>query len=128
MATDHQILDLSFPAAGDLSTKQFYALTMRSDGKVTTIAATLTPCFGILQDDPDAAGRACRVRLLGESRLIVDGSSNAIYPGYSLGVNASGIGVATTIANQAIIAVALDTSSAAGDIISVLVLPGGARY
>lgn len=128
MATEHGILDLSYPAATDLSSKQFCAVTMRSDGAVNSIASTTTPIIGILQDDPDAAGRAAAVRLSGESKMVVDGSTNGIYPGYRLGVNASGVGIMTTTANQEIIAIALEQSIAANDIISVLVIPGGARY
>jgi hypothetical protein len=128
VATEHGILDLSYPAATDLSSHQFKPVTMRSDGAINTISSTLTSIIGILQDDPDAAGRACAVRLAGESKMIVDGSTNGIYPGYKLGVNASGVGVMTTTANQEIIAVALEQSIAANDIISVLVIPGGARY
>lgn len=128
MATEHGILDLSYPVAADLSTKQYYPLTMRTDGRVNTISTTATASIGVLQDDPDAAGRAGRVRFSGESKMIVDGSVNAIYPGYRLGIGTHGLGVMTTTANQEIIAVALDQSVAAGDIISVLVLPGGARY
>lgn len=127
MATEHGILDLSFPAAGDLSTKQFYPVTMNTVGRINTIATTLTRAFGVLQDDPDAAGRACAVRLLGESKVIVDGGTNPIYPGYAIGVNASGIGIATTIANQEILGIALEQSIAAGDIISVFVT-SGQRY
>lgn len=127
MATEHGILDLSFPAAGDLSTKQFYPVTMNTVGRINTIAATTTRALGVLQDDPDAAGRACAVRLLGESKVIVDGSTNPIYPGYAIGVNASGIGVFTTTANQEILGIALEQSIAAGDIISVFVT-SGQRY
>ena len=128
MATEHGILDLSYPAAGDLSTKQFYPVQMLSTGRVNTISTTTTAAIGILQDDPDAAGRACAVRLVGESKMIVDGGVNPIYPGYRLGMATNGGGVMTTTANQEVIAIALEQSTAAGDIISVLILPGGARY
>ncbi len=127
MATEHGILDLSFPAAGDLSTKQFYPVTLTTAGRINTISTTTTVTFGVLQDDPDAAGRAGAVRLEGVSKMIVDGSTNPIYPGYLLGVNTNGIGVFTTTANQAIVAQALEQSTAAGDIISVFVT-AGQRY
>lgn len=127
MATEHGILDYSLPAAGDLSNRQFYPVQLTTAGRVNTIATTLTRALGVLQDDPDAAGRACAVRVLGVSKMIVDGSGAPIYPNYMLGVNASGIGVFTTTANQEVVAMALEQSTAAGDIISVLVM-GGIRY
>lgn len=123
MAQEHQILDWSLPAAGDLSTKQFYPVALQSNGRVGTIGSTTTAAIGILQDDPDAAGRACAVRIEGVSKMYVRGDVAPIYPGYRLGINSDGLGIFTTTANQEIVATALEQSTAAGDIISVLVTP-----
>lgn len=128
MAVEHGILDWSLPAAGDLSTKQFYGVQILTNGNVTTVATTLTQGIGILQDDPDTAGAACAVRVMGISKMLVDGSTNPIYPGYALGFATTGAGVAVPADNQYIIARALETSTAAADIISVLIITGGPRF
>lgn len=128
MAFEHSVLDFSFPAAGDLSTRQFYPVALGTDGAVNTISSTATAAIGILQDDPDAAGRACSVRLVGISKGIVAaaGANNTINPGDRLGINASGVLVLATAANREVVAIALERSTADGDIISVLVQSG--RY
>lgn len=130
MAVGHNLFDWSFPASGDLSTKQFYPVALGTDGKVNTISATTTAAIGILQDDPDAAGRACAVRMAGVSKAYVAGAGagNTINPGSRLAISSDGLLVVTTTANREVIAIALDSSTADGDIISVFVLPGGARY
>lgn len=121
MATEHGTLDLSFPAAGDIGARQFYAVQMLTTGQINTISTTATAAFGVLQDDPDSAGAACAVRLLGTSKLWVDPAGGTINPGDRLGVGTDGLGVVTTLANRELIGRALESLSGTPGIISVLI-------
>lgn len=88
----------------------------------TTITAN-SPNLGILQTQ-GALNSGCTVRMLGLSKLVVDGSGTAIVPGNWLKGDASGRGVVDTASSSAASsALALQNSGAAGDIISVFVLP-----
>ena len=79
---------------------------------------------GILQNQPNAVGQAAQVRLLGISKLVVDGSGTAIVPGNWLKVDAAGRGVVDTASSSAAaLALALQNSTAQNDIITVFVCP-----
>lgn len=127
MAYEHPILSLSYPAATDLSARQFYAVTFTTAGLVNTASTTATVLIGVLQDDPDAANDMCSVLLAGVSKAACYGGDTAINPGDSLTVNSNGILVKTTTANAEIVGRALeylaDTTPA---IVPILVRPG--RY
>ncbi len=91
-----------------------------SDG--VTIAAN-TQCVGILQTQPGVGG-AATVRMLGLSKMVVDGSGTAIAPGNWLKNDTAGRGVVDTASSSAsAIALALQNSTAQNDIITVFVLP-----
>lgn len=94
-----------------------------SSAGVTILASS--GVAGILQNQPTVGG-AAQVRMLGLSKLVVDGSGTAIVPGNWLRNDASGRGVVASTSSQNIFAMALQNSAAAGDIISVFVLPNGA--
>lgn len=87
-----------------------------------TIAAN-TGNAGILQTQ-GALNGGCTVRMLGLSKMVVDGSGTAIVPGNWLKTDTQGRGVVDTASSSAsAIALALQGSTAASDIISVFVLP-----
>lgn len=93
-----------------------------------TISAN-TRILGVLQTQGPTAtvgavGGACTVRMLGLSKLVVDGSGTAIASGDLLKNDTSGRGVKTTNANDEIFAMALQASAAVNDIITVFVIPG----
>lgn len=120
-------LPVSWPAAGDLSARQYYAVTSGTDGRVTTVGNTATRFVGVLQDDPNAAGVMGSVMQQGISRAVCYGGDTAINPGDALTANTSGWLVKTTAANAEVLGYAqeylADTTPA---IIAVLVEPG--RY
>lgn len=120
-------LPVSWPAAGDLSARQYYAVTSTTAGLVTTASTTATVLIGVLQDDPNAVNVICSVMQQGVSRAVAYGGDTAINPGDALTVNANGILVKTTTANAEIVGRAQeylgDTTPA---LIAVLVEPG--RY
>lgn len=120
MATDMQLVsDVTFEAAGDLSTKQFYFVKLSAANTVTVCnGATDVPC-GILQNKPSAAGRPAVVRMFGISKVSADA---AITVGSLVGTSADGqadIKLAGTDTTQYVVGVALTACSNAGEIVEV---------
>lgn len=92
-----------------------------SSAGVTIAANTFN--LGILQNQGVLNG-AATVRMLGISKMVVDGSGTAIVPGNWLKTDAQGRGVVDTASSSAsAIGFALQGSAAANDIISVFVSP-----
>ncbi len=118
-------LPISWPAAGDLSARQYYPVTSTTAGLITTGSTTATVAVGVLQDDPNATNVMCSVMQQGVSRCVAYGGDTAINPGDSLTFNASGFAVKTTASGAQVIGRAQeylgDTTPA---IIAVLVEPG----
>lgn len=120
-------LPISWPAAGDLSARQYYPVAAGTDGRVNTSGSTATPLIGVLQDDPNAANAMGSVMQQGVSRCVCYGGDTAIAPGDSLTVNASGIAVKTTTNGVEVVGKAQEyLNDATPAIIGVLVEPG--RY
>ena len=115
---------VTFPAATDLSSYQYCFVNLETDGQVGMASAD-EAIIGVLQDDPDAENEAASVCVYGISKLVVDGNASAIAPGDKLAADSAGKGVKTTTNTDDYGAIALEASTAAGDIISVLVVPGG---
>ncbi len=118
-------LPVSWPAAADLSTRQYYAVTSNTAGRVNTASTTVTVLIGVLQDDPNAAGAICSVMQQGVSRAVCYGGDTAINPGDSLTVNANGILVKTTATGAQTVGRAQEyLADSTPAIIAVLVEPG----
>lgn len=126
---------VSLPAAADLTTKQFLAVKVDSNGKAA-VAGAGQFCAGILQNKP-ASGQAATVAYGGISKAIAGGNITA---GMTLAANADGKLVdaaeavvdtsdagaaADAVVSSNVIGVAL-ASGVAGDVIPVLVLMAGA--
>lgn len=119
------IFDKSFKATADYSTKQYYFM------KLSTVVDTVTLCSaatdrvtGVLQNKPAAAGRAAKVRKLGESMVVSDGSGTAIAIGDVIGPNTSGKAVKKATADYNGAGIALDASSTDGAVIRIDLQPG----
>ena len=110
-------------ASGDLSSYQYCFMYKAADGQVAMATAT-TVIDGILQDKPDAEGQGCLLAVGGYSKLVVDGNAAAIAVGDKLASDAAGKGVKTVTDTDDYGAIAQEASTAAGDIITVLVTPG----
>jgi len=120
-------LPISWPAAGDLSARQYYPVAAGTNGLINTSGSTATPLIGVLQDDPNALNAMGSVMEQGVSRCVCYGGDTAIAPGDSLTVNASGIAVKTTTANAEIVGRSQEyLNDATPAIIAILVEPG--RY
>ena len=114
MAYEKALFDHTFQAAGDLSTKQFYAMKLDSAGKVTTCTGTTDKVIGILQNKPDADGKEAVIRMAGISKV---NSDAALAIADAIGTSADGQlatyaqGTDTTKYNVGVVLVA---SAAAG--------------
>lgn len=120
MATENPIQVLSFKAAADLSAAQFKAVKVDSNGEIA-LCGDGDSFIGILQNDP-TSGNAGDVMTYGKSKAI---ASAAIAAGALVTTAALGK-VKTADGEDKIFGVATIAAAADGDIISVLLLTGGA--
>lgn len=65
--------DFTFKASADLSTKQYYFVTLNSS-KQLAVAGANVECIGVLQDKPSAAGVGGQVRCFGISKVVCGGT------------------------------------------------------
>ncbi len=117
MAVENPTKIWSWPALGDLSTFQYYPVTLATnstypDGYITTISATATKPVGILQDAPDAAGAMGAVCIEGISKCYIYSGTTAVMD--AIGVRTDGLGAVTTTDNQWIIGTALEKADDVG--------------
>lgn len=59
-----------YPAGGNLSTKQYYAVKLNASGQIILASDANDRMIGILQDAPAAADRTCEVAYAGTSKAI----------------------------------------------------------
>lgn len=116
-------------AAADLSsTGQFKAVKLLSTAGTINLAATsilVSKVVGLLQNNPKS-GDAAEVAYQGIAKGIA--GTSLIRIGHILGVNTTSNLVNTTTDNVQQIGKALADASAIGDVIPVMLVPGGARY
>lgn len=113
------VLDITFKADADLSAKQYYFMTLDADGKASVCGANGVS-VGILQDtNADAEDEACRVRMLGTSKLKMN---EACDEGEWLTSTSSGLGEVADAADEYCGAIALEAATAQNDIIEVLII------
>ena len=119
MATDNQVLDLSFKAAADLSAKQYYGVKVTANFRVNVAGAYGTSLIGVLQDAPSAAGDPASIFVGPGLCPAIAGAAFAV--GSKLTTNASGKFISTTTANDTVIGYAVEAAGADGDIVTILV-------
>lgn len=92
MALQERINPLSVPASADLSASQFRFVTLNASGQLALPAAG-ADAIGVLQDKPDAVGRAGLVGLLvGSGRLKVVAAATLV-PGNKVQSDATGAAI-----------------------------------
>jgi hypothetical protein len=122
---DIGISDGSYPVDLDMSSSQFLAVSLGSDGYLDI--ASGAPVLGILQDDPNGQLHKIlpsgykpaigQVREAGHSKLVVDNSN--IVPGSKVKLGASGQGALSTDPSDVILGIAMETNSTTTGIIEV---------
>lgn len=120
MATQDNALLVTLEAGQDLSTKQFYFVSVASDGQIDPTGDGLD-ADGVLQDTPAAAGRAALVAIAGKVKVVCGG---VVTRGGPVASDASGKAV-NAATGDIILGVALETG-ADGRIIEILFQPRGA--
>jgi len=119
MATNNSQICVTLEAGQDLSAKQFFFVTVASDGQVDPAGDGLM-ATGVLLNDPAAAGRAAEVCISGITRVEAGGTVTA---GAAVASDASGNAVAAA-SGDVILGTAI-TGGADGEVISVLFNPRG---
>lgn len=121
MAFEQPGFAISRPAAADLSAHQFKFVKLDSSGNIAAIAAdTDRPC-GVLQDKPDAAGKAGNVMVNGISKIQGDAD---LAKGAMIGTSADGQAIALvpgTDTTKYICGQVIDDNTAAGGLISAMI-------
>jgi hypothetical protein len=119
MTVEQRILDVSYPAAEDLSADQFKFIVL-AGGLVRRPDSGTERALGILQNNP-AAGQAAQVRIEGVSKLIAGGvvTENALVKLEYVSASDSGKGLATTTANDAVRGVCVEAAGAEGALCGV---------
>lgn len=104
----------SVPASGNLSTKQYYLVTINSSGE---LAVTGDGAFasGVLQNEPAAQGRAGAIVTHGETRVSAGAAFNA---GVLLASDTNGQAV-DAASNDAVIGQALEAATAQNDVVRI---------
>lgn len=121
MATHNAMDCISIDASGDLSAAQFHFVSVDSNGQIA-LTGDGAHADGVLQNDPDAAGKAGEVAIRGVVKVE---ASAAIAAGAEVSSTAAGEAVTAT-SGDIILGTALKAASGDGSIIPMLFNPRGA--
>lgn len=110
-------------AARDLSDYQYHAMKIDTDSQIDYVdTSSAGVCIGVLQNAPDAAGEEAEVATEGTSLLYVDGNSTSIAEGDPLASNSNYHGHKADSDQEQFFAIALQPSTADGDLIEVMLV------
>lgn len=119
MTKEISIYTESYETNGDESTKQYFAFKFGSQENQVVLAGA-GEGVGVLQNKPDRAGAAAEIRHHGISRCVVDGNATNIAIGDLITSDAAGKGVVADTIDDLAFGIALEASTADGDVISIL--------
>lgn len=118
MSYENNLTAFTFEAGSDLSASQYCFVDVAADGQVDVVSSKGAKAAGVLQDKPSAAGRAGMVGVVGITKVKVGA---AVTAGAEVISDADGKAIATDAADQYIQGTALETSTAANQLIAVLI-------
>lgn len=122
MAVELPILMKTFEAAADLSTKQYYYVKLTSTfNRVNVCTAATDIPIGVLQNKPDAAGKAAEVMMVGITKGSANGALSIldlVGPSADSQVDAK---VPGTDITEYVVGQVLEAATAAADIITMTV-------
>lgn len=121
IAASQNIADLPMKAGADLSTKQYHFVTVDANGKVVATSGLGNKSIGILQDKPNAADQAARVRTISGTTSLLKMAATC-NEGDTLTSDANGQGVVVSADLQFASAIALEAAGAIGDLIEVMLV------
>lgn len=116
MAFEAILRGISVPASADLSSNQFYFMQINSSGQLVAPSSAHVDVDGVLQDKPNAQGRAGDLAVAGVTKVVAGGSVSI---GDYVTNDNTGKGVTATSGQKAH-GRALTASTGSGQIISVL--------
>lgn len=119
MAVNNNQVCVTLEAGANLSTKQYYFVSIAADGQIDPTGDGLS-AVGVLQNDPAAAGRAAEVCIGGITKVEAGGTVAA---GAAVASSATGTAV-TAAAGDVILGTAVD-GGASGSVISIVFQPRG---
>jgi len=122
MAYRDNAQSVTLEAAADLSSHQFGFVEIDSNGQVAAIGTAGNAPDGLVQNDPDAQGKAAEVTISGLAQVRAGGSVSA---GEDVAADADGKAVTAT-SGDVIAGVAVTAAGAADEIFTMLFLPRGA--
>jgi len=117
MAYKNNQVCISLEAGQDLSAKQYFFVSVASDGQVDPTGDGAA-AVGVLQNDPAAAGRAAEICIGGVTKVSAGGT---IAAGAAVASDAAGEAVTATT-GDVILGTALEGASD-GDVISIVFQP-----
>lgn len=121
MAYAGEGLDLSIPAAADLSSYQYRNIIVDANGRGTIATGTATAILGILQNKPSAQDQTARVRFIGESKGVFCAAANE---SAWLTSNAEGFMLTAGTAGPQTVGIVKAAPGGSGDVQTVIVRPG----
>ena len=124
MAAETNVLTRSFPIAdaADFSADQYKLVLLSSGDLALAVAADVA--IGVLQNKPadgGSGGRTASVMLIGTTRVL---AGAAVAEGDLVTPDATSRAVTSGV-NEPVAGIALEAAGAAGDIIEILLTPGG---
>jgi hypothetical protein len=122
MALEEVLTSITLPAAADYKTasKQFYCMEVNSSGQALLVTASGARVVGVLQNTPDAAGRAATVTIEGCTKVV---AGAVVAAGASLMSDTDGTVITATGANKIIVGTALE-GAADGATFRMLIMAG----
>jgi len=108
-STDGLQLCVSAAVAADYSAKQYYCMDLNSSNQALLVSTAGARIFGILQDEPDTAGHAGNVAVMGPSKAVFGGT---VAKGNRLTPDSAGKLVATSANDDKACALARSSGSA----------------
>jgi len=118
MAVEQALTNVSLRASGDLSAYQFRFVKLNASGQVV-LAGDGEWAIGVLQNKPTAAGQGATVAISGISKAVAGGT---LTPGNAVASDAQGRAIRAGTGDY-ILGVALESATAAGQVVSVLLAP-----
>jgi hypothetical protein len=106
----------TYPANGDLSTKQFYCVKPITGGKVDLQDSATTTNIGILLNKPAAAGEAAEIAYYGPTKAVAGGT---VAVGDRLGSDTNGKVVALTADKARVFAICMQ-AGVSGDTVEIM--------
>lgn len=121
-------LDITLPAAADLSTYQYKFVKVDANGRGTITANATDPILGILQNKPSVQDAPARIRIAGISKLVGGAALNegdmlasTVQDATSGSANGMGTAAAAGQVGVFVGAICLAATGGSGDIADVLV-------